>query len=333
MGQSQKLTDRESITIDLMKALSILSVIAAHVVSFDESSFSSKLITSFWKVFGEVGVIVFFVIGGFLYKRRIGDNKEFWKKKFFRIVLPWFFCSAITYILTVIISREWSLFSYVKWVLGSGTWYYYITIYTMFLFIFKIFYEKDAILYFLIGMQILSITLRTFGITTTYSFGFFTDYLNPFHWAGYFSLGILVRRYRIDLTLRRYFIVSVVSVAGLVMVASLFVLCYKKIFTYFHIISLVFCVSALVLISTFSYKMANLKIAPKIAKIGTYSYCIYLLHMQIVQGVCSKIPDSFFKFLFSPFVGLAIMLILIFLGLLICKSLSFGDKIKMIVGL
>lgn len=330
MGQLQKLTDRESIAIDLMKAVSVLSVIAAHVVSFNESTLFSKLITSFWTVFGEVGVITFFVIGGFLYKRKPGDHKEFWKKKLSRILLPWFFCSAVTYGLTVILSKEWGLLSYARWVLGSGTWYYYITIYTLFLFIFKWFHEKDVILFFLIGIQIMFLTLRSFGITTTYSFGFFTDYLNPFHWAGYFSLGILTRKYRIDLRIRNRFMVSF---SALIMVASLLVLCFNEIFTYFHIVSFVFCVSALILIATVSHKTANLKSAKNIGKIGTYSYCIYLLHMPIVQGVCSKLPAGLCKFLFSPFIGLSIMLILIFLGLHVCKKLPFGDKIKMIVGL
>jgi peptidoglycan/LPS O-acetylase OafA/YrhL len=331
MENLQKLTNRESLTINVIKAVAILSVIAAHVVALNESNLISNIASSLWIAFGEVGVIIFFIIGGFLYKRKNNDNKEFWKKKFFRIILPWFFCSLVTYILSVIEGRELSILSYIKWILGSGTWYYYITIYTIFLLIFKWIYKKDAVLYFFIGLQIILLTLQAFGIGTTYSFGFITDYLNPFHWAGYFSLGVLIRKYRIDLTIRKKRIV--VCAAGIIMAITLFVICYNKIFTYFNIISFLFGISSFILIVALSYTIANFKMANYIGKVGTYSYCIYLLHMQIVQSVVSKIPDSIFKVLFSPFIGLSIMLILILLGLFICKKLPFGDKIKMIVGL
>lgn len=331
MDFSQKLTERERSAINVMKAVAVLSVIAAHVISFSESNLFSKIVSSLWIVFGKVGVIVFFVIGGFLYKRKANDNKQFWKKKFFRIILPWFFCSMTTYALRVVTGSELSAFGYIKWIFGSDTWYYYFTIYTVFLFIFKWFYRRDVALFFFIGIQILFLTLRTFGITTTLSLGFFTDYLNPFHWVGYFSLGILIRKYRIDLMIRkRKFIIGI---AGVVTSFSFCVLYYREIFTYFNIISSIFCVSTFILIAAGSYKIANLKIANYIGKIGTYSYCIYLLHMQIVQGFFSKVPAGIFKILFSPFIGLAIMLIIIWLGLFICKKLPFGDKIKMIVGL
>lgn len=88
MDTSQKLTQQESSAINIMKAVAVLSVISAHVVSFDESSLFAKIASSLYLLFGEIGVIIFFVIGGFLYKRTSGDRKEFWKKKFFRIILP-----------------------------------------------------------------------------------------------------------------------------------------------------------------------------------------------------------------------------------------------------
>ena len=181
------------------------------------------------------------------------------------------------------------------------------------------------------GIQLFVLTLQSFGVIITYPLGFFTDYLNPFHWAGYFSLGILIRKYRVDVILRER--KAALFVAGVISVASLFFLCYKEIFTYFHIISLVFCISALIPLAAFSYTIAKHNAVKKIGKIGTYSYCIYLLHMQIVQGVCSKIPDGVLKSIFSPFIGLAIMLIIILCGLFICNRLPFGDKIKTIVGL
>jgi len=331
MENPPKITDRESITINIMKSISILSVIAAHVVSLNKSNVASGIISSLWIAFGKVGVIVFFIIGRFLYKRKDKDHKEFWKKKFFRIILPWLFCSLMTYLLTVIVRKEFNAFACIKWVLGSETWYYYVTVYTLFLFIFKWFYKIDAILYFFIGLQIVLLTLQSFGIPTTYSFGFFTDYLNPFHWIGYFSIGVLIRKHCFHSTIMRKKIV--ICLGSIVTMTSLFVLCYHEIHTYFNIVSFVFGVSSFILIAALSYTIAKYKAAKHIEKVGTYSYCIYLLHMQIVQGLLSRLPDSIAKIIFAPFIGLTIMLILIMVGLWICKKIPHGNKIKMVVGL
>ncbi len=328
---NKTLTGRESITINVMKAISILSVIAAHVVSVSHTDLFSKTISSFWVLFGNVGVIAFFVMGGFLYNRKPCDNTMFWKKKFFRIIIPWLVCSLITYLLSAASARSFSSFSYFKWVMGSGTWYYYITIYTFYLLVFKWFCDNDIILWLLIVVQFVSLVLISFGISTTIPSRFFTDYLNPLHWIGYFSFGVLVRKHELHIKMGQR---KIIVIASYVLAIMCFCFLYiNEIYVYFHIVSSLFCFATFIVIADISYKIAVLKMAKLIDKIGVYSYCIYLLHMQIVQRFLSKLPNSYFKIAFSPFIGLAIMLILINIGLLICKKIPYGDKIKMIVGL
>ncbi len=326
-----KLTGRESTAINIMKAIAIFSVISAHVVSISNANFFSKIISSFWVLFGEIGVIIFFVLGGFLYSRSPHDSKPFWKKKFFRILVPWIVCSFLTYAFVAVLTHNFSGTDYAKWMLGSKTWYYYITIYTLFLFIFKWFYNQTKVLYFLIFVQCAALLLASFGISTTIPLDFFTDYLNPLHWIGYFSLGILIRRYRWDLTIRKQKYITVMAYI-LLPITFCFLYC-REIFTYFHIISSLFCLSALVVAADIAYKTASATCAKYIAKIGGYSYCIYLLHMQIVQLPIAKIPDGILKLMFAPFIGLAIMLVFISVGLCLCKKIPFGETIKTIIGL
>ena len=107
----------------------------------------------------------------------------------------------------------------------------------------------------------------------------------------------------------------------------------KQIFGYFHILSAVFCLCVLVAAADISYRTASVGAARYIGRIGTWSYCIYLLHMQIVQGTVLKIPDGVFKLVFAPFIGLALMVLLIGVVQFICNKLPFGDKVKKIVGL
>ena len=331
MPNMKKLTSRESVAINLMKAIAVLSVITAHVVPVSNANRISELLSSFWNVFGTVGVIIFFAIGGFLYNRYPGDGIVFWKKKFHRLILPWLVCSAGTYVLSVVLGEELGAVNYLKWIFGSGTWYYYFTVYLLFLFVFKWLYDREWILYLLMVVQLLALALATFGMTTTLPVPFLTDYLNPLHWVGYFSLGILIRKHRLDQKLRDRR--SVVPVACILGAVSLYILCSQGIFTYFHLVSAVFCLSALVMIAAIAYAAADTGISKYVEKIGTYSYCIYLLHMQIVQSVIERIPNCVAKILFSPFIGLGIMLILIWIGLYVCKKLPFGEKLKALVGL
>lgn len=331
MEKVQKLSQRESTAVNIMKAVAILSVIAAHVVSPTDTDFLSELVSSSWGLFSRIGVIIFFVLGGFLYNRSSYDALGYWKKKFSRIIVPWLICSTLTYAIAVALGIEFGLTHYGKWVMGSGTWYYYITVYTLFLILFQWLQHKEWILYFLIVAQGLSLLLASFGISTTVPVEFVTDYLNPLHWIGYFAFGILARKRRWDLHIRRYRWVTLL--AWLVMAASAWMLYTWKIFTYFHILTSLFCMSALMIIADLAYCAAGWRIAGRFAKIGVSSYCIYLLHMQIVQPVIARIPDSVWKILFAPVIGLGIMMMLITLGLAVCRRLPFGNKLKGLIGL
>lgn len=332
MIANSKFTERESTTINILKSVAILSVIAAHVVPLVETDTLCFCVSSLWTIFGHVGVIIFLVVGGFLYTRKEGDNAIFWKKKTFRIFIPWLFCSFLTYLLFYLLSDQpFSLAAYFKWFLGSGTWYYYATIYTLFIFIFKWFYKNDIILYSLIGIQTIVFILKSVGISTTIPLDFFTDYLNPLHWIGYFSIGIIVRKKRLDIILRKNNIVIILS--AIISIICCLILLRLRIHTYFNLITSIFCISSSIVILGFSYWIAKFKVANHISKAGEYSYCIYLLHMQIVQSICSKIPAGIIQIICSPFIGLLVMLFLICIGLWFCKKLPFGDKIKMLVGL
>lgn len=331
MADVQKLTQRESTALNIMKAISILSVLAAHLASFSDKSLFASIVSSFWLLFGNIGVIIFFVIGGFLYTRKPNDDKAFWKKKFFRIILPWLVCSLLTFFVYAIETHKFTLFTYVKYIFGSGSLYYYITMYTLFLFIFKYIYNKDKILWGLVGIQAIALTLASFGLSTTLSLGFFTDYLNPLHWIGYFSLGILIKKHRFDLRARQK--KHIIIIAYILALLSLCILSLNKIFTYFNILSALFCLASLIIVADISYKLAALKVSKHIATIGTWSYCIYLLHIQIVQFVVWRIPGDMLQLLFAPIIGLGLMVVLIAIALFICNKLPFGQKIKALVGL
>lgn len=332
---NQKINYKESKGIDIIKAISVLSVIAAHTVPVSNSGLLDKTVSFLWNQFGHVGVAAFFIIGGFLYRRSENDSAAFWKKKLFRIIIPWLFCSSFVYLVNVFLlkGQKWQCLSYFKWIFGSGTLYYFATVYTLFIFIFKWFYKNSTILCCFIGLQFVSIILTSLTVKSSCTPVFLTNYLNPLNWIGYFSIGIIMRRYRIDRLLQEKkvvcFIVSAVSVT-----ATLFILYIKNVNTYFNLFTMLFCLTSFALTSLMASILTRFRrISGCVRVIGTYSYCIYLLHLDIVQSLISRIPDGIGKIMLSPLVGLAVMLVLIKTGLFLCKYLPFGNKIKMLVGL
>ena len=322
-----KLSVRDSLAIDCIKAFAILSVIAAHTVVLDASTTFTDIVTSIWTIFSRVGVVAFLIVGGFLYSRKDRDGKSYWKKKFLRIILPWFICSAITYAIGIIGGNELSVLGYIKWIFGYGTWYYYIVIYVFFLLIFKWFYKSTSVLCVLVGIQVLTLMLNTFGVNITLG----VDYLNPLFWIGYFALGILIRRYRLDKKISRNNVVLIISIVLSIGVTT--VMHIYGIYTYFSLITMVNCISVSLILYRVAYFIAKTKIATVTRYIGVSTYCIYLLHMQIVQTAIGLIPASGVTYLFAPFIGLAIMMVIIFIANMVCKKLPFGDKLKMCFGL
>ena len=328
---NNKLSARESLAIDALKAFAILSVIAAHTVLLDMSSDFSSIVTGIWSVFRVVGVPVFLIVGGFLYSRRDGDSKVFWKKKFFRIFLPWVLCSAITYVIGIVGGNTPSIYGYIKWVLGFGTWYYYIIVYLLFLILFKYIYMNNIALIFTLVIQLVALTINTFQIPIGLeNIAYEWYYLNPLFWIGYFSLGILIRRYRTDVKLRSK--LSLIVALLVMLVASAIKYIYG-IYTYFSLITMINCLAIAVVLWNLSYFIAKTKISSFVRTIGVSTYCIYLLHMQIVQTAVGLLPACGITYLFAPFIGLTIMMIIIYIANWFCDKLPFGDKLKMSFGL
>lgn len=328
----QEITEQESVTIYCVKAFAILSVIAAHVNTIVDTSLLEKYITSIWSVVGRVGVICFFIIGGFFYIRRENDAKIFWKKKLLKLIMPWIICSTLTYIYGVVMSgKKLMIFEYVKWIFGSGTWYYYIVVFLFYLLIFKFIYKSNFLLYTTIIINVLALIFKTIGFTINIEWKFLTDYLNPFYWIGFFSVGVIMRKYRLDRKIISNNSIFILCLLGIIF--STYIIINYQIFTYFHILSAINSLLSFVIIYRVSYWLSKFKLVKRIKTIGLSTYCIYLLHMFIVQSFVRLLPDNIFKYLFGPVLSLGVMMILIKIGIFVCDKIPFGSKIKSAVGL
>lgn len=318
--------EKYSKTMYVIKAFSILSVLVAHINKINNETIPKSIITNWYNLFGIVGVICFFIIGGYFYNIKENNTKKFWKKKIKTIVIPWILAGSITYIMHVIKKNDLSLLSYFKWVLGSGTIYYYLTNYVLFLFIFKYLKKSDKILYICIALTVIQSIFNTFNIHLQLKF--ITYYLNIFNWIGFFALGILIRKYKLLDKLIEHKEILIYAIAISIV---LFIVMYKyKIYGYFHILALPYELVNAIIVFYMSYKLSNNNFLTFIGKI---SFCIYLYHIQIVQKVCWSLPSNIFFIIINPFLGLMLMVLIIFIGIKIVEKFKYKDVILNLVGL
>lgn len=198
-GSVSAITAEESRAIDILRIFAILCVLAAHVFEYETvplTSIRNVILYICKPIFAGLGVPCFFILGGFLYQRKPGDTKAFWIRKLWSLVIPWFCCSLITYGVRALMRNPVGALDYVKWIFGVGTWYYYFTVFTIYLMVFKVLTQKEICLYGSVLIQLLVNILPLFGITATTSFASFCM-LIPAN-IGYFALGILIRRHRWD---------------------------------------------------------------------------------------------------------------------------------------
>jgi len=320
----EKLSEKDSIALYFVKVVAILSSVAAHVSIIDMSTPVIGFFTFIWELFSCIGVPAFFIVGGILYNRTPGDSGSFWRKRVKSIVIPWLFCGTLIYVYRAIFVGG-SLRSLMFWLLGNGTWLYYVTVYLFILALFKLIYKNVPVLWGCVVLTTIQLLLKTNGSGIPSPLG--DDYLNPLHWIGFFAMGVLLRRQ--GLRLSRWFLLG----CSLVFVVAAAVTYRMGICYYFHIYNTIFTASAFFVLFAVGRWVAGTRLRNRIREIGTYTYCIYLLHMPIVQPILRRIPGVTFKAMFAPIISIIIMVLLIRFGIWITKKLPFGDKLRMLVGL
>lgn len=320
----EKLSEKDSAALYFVRVIAILTSVAAHVSIIDTSTPTIGFFTRMWDMLSCISVPAFLIAGGILYARTAGDSVSFWKRKATSIVLPWLFCGFLTYGYRAIYEGG-SLLGLFYWVLGNGSWLYYVTMYVIILALFKPIHQSVPMLWGCVAVTAIQFVLKAHGGGIPSPLD--NNYLNPLHWIGFFALGVLLRRQGLRLS-KMFF-----AVCAAIVVAAGIVVYRKWIYDYFHILNAAFTVSAFFVLFAVGRWIAGTRLRDRIREIGTYTYCIYLLHMPIVLPILRRIPGVTFKAIFSPVIGMLVMILLIRLGIWITKKLPFGDKLRMLVGL
>lgn len=274
-------------TFYILKGIAIVLVVCCH--SVQQSQIIPKFQISILNSLSNLGVVIFFIISGYLFKNR--NIKEFLKLRIHSILIPWIIYGSIVYLYVYIRKISFiSLQSYFNWIIGNGTYLYYLTIYMLLHIVFFFINSNSKMKKLLYVFSIFSLILTTQNILKI------NPYLNIFNWYSYFYLGyILNKKNVLKLFNKKYIYISM-----LIIMIAFFYGCYFT-FTYWDlafVLSAPICAAALIHIVYVMYdKKFNF-----ILKLGKISFFIYLNHM-LFTGLIKTFFVNFLPniYIFVPF--------------------------------
>ncbi len=319
----QKISTKLSNVLYVLRAFACLTVVAAHM-SFGDSFYLAETIK---KSIAQIGVFVFFILSGYFYSRSASDSKKFWCKKAKTFILPWFIFASAVYCLSVLVFSKGgvSVLDGVKYVLGITSIYWYMLVLTVLMVLFK-FFNKDIWLYIFMGISVISLIASNILAPNHYSL--VKDYLLYTNWAGVFAFGMLLRRKDMIEKLINpiYAAISLIALTGLVIID---VIREKTLYHYVSETSLFIEFFGFILLLNLAYYLSN---SVLLSDIGKKSFFIYLIHVQIVGIINTRLPYNALFFILRPFIGLAVCYVLALLLKWFLK-LTKTEKFSFVFGL
>lgn len=327
----------ERTAIYRLKGLAIISIVFAHVCRVEQSfgivnRFFGNLITSI----GSFGVPIFLFVSGYLfYKSQKNTFKSFLKSRATGLFVPWLFWGTLIYF-CVYIGKDMSFLAWIKYIVGIGpgvgncTPFYYLTmILVMYLMYFK--FKKNTV--FIVITMILSFVSIMVTSVVRPVYEAFLPYINPFNWMFYFGAGLLVAK-KADIlktiyTLKRYSLVS-----GIILLMILAWVLFRRFeniaYWKWYGLPTFFVVFVTVCgVITYTPKKTDM-----LENLGKYSFAIYLVHSPFasVAENLKNLVDSVSLTVIVPWVVLAVVLVIIYIGEKIAKKLKLEKVYGLLLG-
>ncbi len=305
------------------RTVAILTVISAHT-TIKASSFIADL----YYAIGSIGVVLFFIMSGYYYKKY--SPSELIKKKTVSIVIPWIIIGTVVYgVNTFLNSASFGISEWIMWILGYKTYLYYVVV---LLFCFVIFYLRNtAVLIGAIALNAASIALTACGVMDPVINALhITNYLNIFNWIGFFAIGMLLRR--INSHKLYDFIVKTRLVWILLSISSTLIISiggYE--IGYFTAIGWLYeLISALSIMGLCTFSFMHIK---PVSDISEMSYAVYLLHMMFT-GIAAKIYGVHWTMsLFANLMVLLFTYLILLLGKFVARKIKLGKVYNLCCGL
>lgn len=263
--------------INVIKFFCIFSVICAHTNSITENStIQIQVFSSFLNILGTIGVSIFFIISGFLFFYNKNSFTDFYKKKIKNIVVPWLITGTIVFFYVYIRKGNINISSWLNYILGNGTYLYYMSMLTLNYLIFFKLKNKRLALYLAIILSGLNFLGEYNGLYLISN-----PYMNILNWIGYFCIGILIAKEdvldKIVLFSKRWHMIFIIIWFFFILYMIIF-----ENFSYWNKFYVPFELISFIIIVYFSEKYKNVKV---LENIGKQTFAIYLLHMLVVGTI------------------------------------------------
>lgn len=308
--------DSERITI--LRALALTSVVSAHTASVVLKDKVTLFCSDLLSAYGSIGVIIFFIISGYLFELQNKSGKAFWKSKFMMII-PWTVCGTMDYLYTALRRNGVSVIDWIFSLIIHSHYYYLSVLFMLYAFyrIIKYLFKDGMMFHFiLIIFSLISIFLTEHGIISIY------PYINFMNWVAYFSIGcMLVHKNK---TLFRRNINLNAGVCGITI--TLLLILYNTIFYrplgYWTPISAV----VIILIAYFMWNatlsiLKSERVKDVLIKIGKYSFPIYLVHMPFA-GVITNLTNRLSYQGGLVFLRPILVVVITFFALRVCECVA-----------
>lgn len=318
---------KNSRALYVIKFFAILSVVFAHC-SYD----NTLLAHSISGLLGSLGVPIFLISSGIFFNHK-ENAKVFWMKKFKGLIVPWLLFGVLTYLLTVMLGTSFETLNMFRWMIGHGTWLYFVTI-LLFYYVFFRAIRWEGIHYVAIALWVLSNVLDVFEVNIISNV--IGQYLNPFSRIGYFSMGVIAKKAGVlEFKMPKLWIKLAVSAGTLAIGVATMVVEDVAFAAYFA--KMVFSLCATATLFFWSQSLSECKL---LQNIGKQTYLIYFLHMQLgigaVNAVVRVLPLPAAMDWVLLFVKPVAILALIYIGIVILNAVvtKLGlSKYKWIIGM
>jgi peptidoglycan/LPS O-acetylase OafA/YrhL len=309
-----------------IKCFAIISVICAHIANVNpQYSYSNILVGNALKSLGAIGVSVFFVLSGYLFSNTKRDFITFFKKKFFTIVIPWFFTGSLVYLYVAVRKTNIDIKQWCYYVLGNGSYLYYLLMLMVCYIVFWLCKNKLLQIVLMI-LSVVSIILTSLGNLANIN-----PFINPFNWFLYFQVGMFLQNQNYFaklITLSREYLLIWIALFFLIIGYVTFKNEYLSYWSLYYIPVEFLALMIIFGIGTYQWVHENVSIR----YIGQFSFSIYLLHMP-VAGIITNLFDRVDLVgltILRPFVVILITIIFVY----IYSKISEQKKIpNMLIGI
>lgn len=302
------ISESESRRIDMIKAMSIFSVICAHCNAVPQTSSAWNVtVHYFLNAIGTIGVGVFFAVSGYLLaKQPVISFSAFMVKKARRLVPAWIILGTMVYLYVAV--RKWGVtpLGWLGFLLGRGSYLYFVPV------LFCLYAAGYIVRYLKItgggysktaNLCMMAVSVMSNIMTYT---GFFSETYaaaNPCNWYVYFGIGMILADEAFQMPGWVYILCSIAASAVMIWVSF-----RHRWLNYWTPGFVLFELAAGISVNGTAKALLHAAGSSRLCGIGKQTLFLYLAHMPvagIMANLCGRI-DSWALTLLRPFFVLAV---------------------------